>query len=72
MQASFVISNRVITTINALSDTDRSAISNAVAMEFIGGAPLGKNALTPMQTMIYSMIRQYILRDTARSQQQAS
>lgn len=54
MKTPFVISPRVIDTINSLQPTDRAPISNALSMEFI----LGQNpedTLTPMQNIIYAV-----------------
>ncbi len=65
MGTSIIITPRVIDTINSLSDTDRTTISNALSMEFI----LGQNpeyTLTPMQNIIYSVIRFYVTQDTKR------
>lgn len=66
MNASVIISQRVINTVNALPAHDRGPISNALSMEFI----LGQNpesTLTPMQNVVYGMIRFYVLQDTERS-----
>ena len=60
-----VITPHVVNTINALPDEERSAISVALANEFI----LGKDpteGLTPVQAMIYSMISFYVRRDIRR------
>lgn len=65
MTGSFIITPRVINTINALPAEDRHHISNALSMEFI----LGQNpqdTLTPMQYLVYAMIRSYVNQDTAR------
>lgn len=67
MEGSFIISKRVINTIQSLSSADRQPISNALSMEFI----LGQNpesTLTPMQNVIYSIIRFYVNQDTKRKQ----
>ncbi len=65
METPVIISPRVIDTINSLSDTDRRPISNALSMEFI----LGQNpedTLTPMQNVVYAIIRFYVVQDTRR------
>ena len=65
MKTSFVISPRVINTINSLQPADRTPISNALSMEFI----LGQNpedTLTPMQNIIYEIIRFYVTQDSKR------
>lgn len=71
MNASIIISPRVIDTINSLQPTDRAPISNAICMEFI----LGQNpedTLTPMQNIIYAVIRFYVSQDTERQSQQTA
>ena len=65
MESSVIITKRVINTINSLSPADRAPISNALSMEFI----LGQNpehTLTPMQNVLYSVIRFYVTQDTQR------
>lgn len=65
MKTPLVISSRVIDTINSLHPIDRTIISNALSMEFI----LGQNpqsTLTPMQSIIYAVIRFYVTRDSGR------
>ncbi|MDE6860868.1 MAG: hypothetical protein K2J65_10710 [Duncaniella sp.] len=65
MESSVIITKRVINTINSLSQADRTPISNALSMEFI----LGQNpehTLTPMQNVLYSIIRYYVAQDTER------
>ncbi|MCM1137177.1 MAG: hypothetical protein NC221_05755 [Duncaniella sp.] len=68
MENPFIISKRVINTIKSLSAADREPICNAMSMEFI----LGQNpqsTLTPMQNVIYSIIRFYVNQDTIRTNQ---
>lgn len=70
MKTSFVISPRVIDTINSLQPVDRAPISNALSMEFI----LGQNpedTLTPMQSIIYAVIRFYVTQDSDRHNRKA-
>ncbi len=65
MKTPLVISSRVIDTINSLQPLDRTIISNALSMEFI----LGQNpesTLTPMQSIIYAVIRYYVTQDSQR------
>ena len=65
MESSVIITKRVINTINSLSQADRTPISNALSMEFI----LGQNpegTLTPMQNIIYAVIRFYVTQDSKR------
>jgi hypothetical protein len=66
MATPFVISSRVIDTVNSLPPEDRISISNALSAEFIlGNDP--SESLTPMQNMLYAMIRFYVVQDTERS-----
>lgn len=71
MGTSVIISPRVIDTINSLQPEDRTPISNALSMEFI----LGQNPeaiLTPMQNIIYAVIRFYVTQDTKRNNIQSA
>ena len=66
MANSFFISSRVIDTVNSLSDNDRLAITTALSREFIlGSDPYAE--LSPMQGMLYAMIRHYVEQDTERT-----
>ncbi|WP_286526053.1 hypothetical protein [Duncaniella freteri] len=66
MATPFVISSRVIDTVNSLPPADRIPISNALSAEFIlGNDP--SESLTPMQNMLYAMIRFYVVQDTERN-----
>ncbi|MDE5751072.1 MAG: hypothetical protein K2H88_00355 [Duncaniella sp.] len=65
MRPPIIITPRVIDTINSLSEADRGPITNALSMEFI----LGQNpeqTLTPMQNIVYAIIRFYVNQDTER------
>ncbi|MDE6555787.1 MAG: hypothetical protein K2K55_02360 [Duncaniella sp.] len=65
MTSSFVITPRVIQTINSMTPDDRSVISQALSMEYI----LGENPdtiLSPMQKVLYAIIRFYVRQDTER------
>lgn len=69
MGTTFVISPRVINTINSLPVEERLAVTSALAAELILGAEsAGDASLTPMQEVIYSMIKMYVRRDTERMQ----
>ncbi len=71
MEKSFYISPRVIDTINSLPESDRQAITLALSHEFIlGNDPY--NHLTPVQGMLYAMIRHYVEQDTERNRRLAS
>lgn len=73
MATSVYFSSRVIDTVNSLPAADRTPISNALSMEFILGIDPA-DTLTPMQNMLYAMIRFYVTQDTRRnsSSEQAS
>lgn len=56
----------MIDTVNSLPPADRIPISNALSAEFIlGNDP--SESLTPMQNMLYAMIRFYVVQDTERN-----
>lgn len=64
--AAFFISPRVIDTINSLPLVDRLPITNALSAELILGQD-PTESLTPMQNILYAMIRFYITQDTDRN-----
>lgn len=71
MGSAIVITPNVINTINSLPVDERLAITAALAGELF----LGKEAastLTPVQAMIFSMIKDYVSRDTERCFQNLS
>ncbi len=62
MNNGIIISKHVINTIQALPPNEREAISKALACEFIlGQEPC--ESLTPIQGILYSMIRYYVKKD---------
>lgn len=63
--AMFIISPRVVNTINSLPVADREPISRALSREFILGED-PEQTLTPVQCMVYAMIRFYVNQDTER------
>lgn len=67
----FIISPRVVNTINALPAADREPISRALSREFILGED-PEQTLTPVQCMVYAMIRFYVNQDTERGLSRAS
>lgn len=67
----FIISPRVVNTINALPAADREPISRALSREFILGED-PEQTLTPVQCMVYAMIRFYVNQDTERGLSLAS
>ena len=60
---SIILSERVLNTINSLPVDDRIAIASAVAGELILGAS-ASGELTPLQNLVFAMIRQYVKHDT--------
>lgn len=63
MNQAVYFSPRVISTIQSLPEDERSAISSALASEFLLGIEPAEDALTPFQTLLYTMIRSYVERD---------
>lgn len=68
MNDAILISPHVINTIKSLPAEERIAIASALTGELILGSNPA-NSLTPMQEMIYSIIRFYIKQDTLRYKQ---
>ena len=66
MSTPVYISPRVIDTVTSLPIEDRIPISNALSMEFILGID-PTDTLTPMQGMLYAMIKFYVTQDTERN-----
>lgn len=65
---SILITPHVINTINALPLNERIAITSALAGELILGQD-PRNDLSPLQEMIYSIIRFYVKQDTVKYNQ---
>lgn len=65
MAKPIVISPRVIDTVSSLPEVDRIPISNALSMEFILGID-PTETLTPVQAMLYAMIKFYMTQDNER------
>lgn len=66
MLQSIVISNHVLETIKSLPLGEQEVITNALAADLF----LGKNpddVLSPFHAMVYSMIRDYVRRDSERA-----
>lgn len=61
----YIISNRVVDTINRLPDKDRLPISRALSANLLHGIP-PESTLTPLQCIVYTMIRHYVKQDTER------
>ena len=61
-----IITTHVINTINSLPADERKAIVTALASEILMGEEPPTDNLSPMENMIYSMIRSYVRRDTER------
>ena len=66
MSTPVYISPRVIDTVTSLPVEDRIPISNALSMEFILGID-PTDTLTPMQGMLYAMIKFNVTQDTKRN-----
>ena len=60
-----VITPHVVDTINSLPADERGVISAALAQDFILGRDPSE-MLTPIQRVIYAMIKSYVSRDTLR------
>lgn len=65
MNRSIILTPHVLNTINALPAEERLAIASALAGEMILGSSVN-GELTPEQTMLYAIIRDYIRRDSIR------
>ncbi len=63
MNSNIVLSRYVINTINSLPEEERLSIASALAGEMILGAKL-TNELNPQEEMIYTIIRNFIMRDS--------
>lgn len=65
MNGNIVISQHFINTIQALPESERTSITQALACDLI----LGQDPcemLSPFQSMLYSIIRYYVKKDTQR------
>ncbi len=58
-----ILTPRVINTINSLPVDDRIAIAGALCGEMILGADASA-CLTPLQSLVFAMIRQYVEHDS--------
>lgn len=65
MASPVYFSPRVIDTVSSLPARDRIPVSNALSMEFILGID-PTETLTPMQNIIYNMIKFYVHQDASR------
>lgn len=63
MKSNIVLSRYVINTINSLPENERLSIASALAGEMFLGAKL-TNELNPQEEMLYSVIRNFIMRDS--------
>lgn len=64
METNFIITPRVVNTINSLPAGERELITTALAQELI----LGRNAmelLSPFQGVVYAIIRSYVKTDNS-------
>ena len=60
---SILISPRVINTINSLPEDERIAVVTAFVGDMIMGVKV-EDSLTPIQTMLYAVIKSYVQRDS--------
>ncbi len=58
-----VITPHVINTINALPEDERVAVASAFIGEMIMGVDID-GSLSPIQTMLYAVIKSYVQRDS--------
>ncbi len=65
MNSSIIISSRVLETIKSLPEAERRPIANALSAELLLGADPDES-LTSFQSMLYSVIRFYVKRDSER------
>lgn len=72
MNNSIVITPHVINTINSLPEEERVAVASAFVSEIIMGVN-PEDSLSPLQKMLYSVIRFYVQQDSTKlSQKQQS
>ncbi len=72
MNNPIVITPHVINTINSLPEDERVAVASAFVSEIIMGVN-PEESLSPLQKMLYSVIRFYVQQDSAKlSQKQQS
>lgn len=67
MTTPIVFSSRVISDLRALPESDRIAVVSAIAVNMLLGVD-ATDSLTPMETVVYTLIQNTIKRDTARYQ----
>lgn len=65
---SIVISSHVINTINSLPEEEKVAVATAFVSEMIMGVD-PENALSPLQAMLYGIIKSYVERDSMKFNQ---
>lgn len=71
MNTTYIITPRVIKAINALPAQLRGPISNALSRDLLlGEAP--ETTLTPVQCMVYAMIRFYVRQDSERARKESA
>lgn len=68
MKNSIVITPHVINTLKSLSGDEQLAIANALVQEMVLGEPK-KMPLSPIQEMVYSIIKFYVRQDSHRYNQ---
>lgn len=68
MNNPIVITPHVINTINSLPEDERVAVASAFVSEIIMGVN-PEESLSPLQKMLYSVIRFYVQQDSAKLSQ---
>lgn len=68
MKNSIVITPHVINTLKSLSGDEQLVIANALVQEIVLGEPK-KMPLSPIQEMVYSIIKFYVRQDSHRYNQ---
>lgn len=68
MSGSIVISSRVIETLNSLPQSERIAVSAALANYILLGEEINIG-LSPVQAMVYAALQYYVERDTKKAQE---
>lgn len=66
MNGTILISSHVINTINSLPMDERVAVSSALIGEMILGHTPTEENLNPVETLLYTIIRQYVRQDSAK------
>lgn len=66
LETSIIITPHVVNTVKALPESDRKAIVEALAADILLGVN-PDDVLSPFQSILYSMIKFYVERDSVRA-----